>query len=135
MFKLLNPYLMLSPDNNMPVDRIELGRTPELSRFYWNTGDTQMWLNWRDFSRRTIIVSNTRTKKKETVPVGNYLFDVANWLKGELNTIKSPISLPWHPEDPARKWFLPYVKVSDMDELRAMLDEDIELIQKTLNQD
>jgi hypothetical protein len=135
MFKLLNPYQMLSQNSNMPIDNIELGRTPELSRFHWSTGDTQMWLNWRDFSRRIIIVSNARTNKKESISVGHYLFDVASWLKGELNMIKSSVSLPWHPEDPVRKWLLPYVKVSNMDELRAMLDEDIALMQNTLNQD
>ena len=134
MFCILNPYQLLS-QGNMPIDRIELGRTPERSRFHWKVDDKGEWLDWKYFSKRTLVVKKGNGNGEETITVAEYLLSVAEWLKGKLLSIKRSESMIWDPGDHERKWILPYLKVSDVEEIKKMLDDDIALLMNAVKQD
>ena len=135
MFKALNPYQLLA-QAKMPVDCIELGRTPELSRFHCQKGKAWEWLTWADFRRRRLEVKMPGASDRTSmISMGDFLLDFAVRVSEQISTFKPFPPVPWDPTDPVRRWLLPYLRVSNIDELKDLLDNDIASLRKAIEQD
>jgi hypothetical protein len=130
MFKALNPYQFLAVKGT-PADRIELGRTPELSRCRWLAGGQPEWLTWKAFCQQIIPVRSKpgQTNSNEEMPVGKFLLHHAERLRAELD---SSTTLAWDPADQLRAWLSPYLTVTTLDDVKALLDQDIALLRETI---
>jgi hypothetical protein len=130
MFKAFNPYQFLAVKGT-PADRIELGRTPELSRCRWRAGDQTEWLTWEAFCQRIIPVLSKpgQTNSNEEMSVGQFLLHHAERLRGDLD---SSTALAWDPADKLRAWLSPYLTATTLDDVKALLDQDIALLRETI---
>lgn len=135
MFTALNPYQLLA-EAKMPVDGIELGRTLELSRFHCQQGMEWEWLSWADFHRRRLPVEKPGSPAgTATISLGRFLLDFAVWVREQLNSFKTLPLVPWDPTHPVRAWLLPYLRVSNIDALKTLLDNDIAVLRQMAQED
>ncbi len=133
MFKAFNCYQFLAVPG-APADRIELGRTPDVSRVRWLKDDKAEWLLWRAFCQQILPTRRRqgRTDLADETPVGQYLLTHAEWLRGELNSLKT---FHWDPGDQLRAWLSPYLTATTIDDVKALLDQDIALLRETIQSD
>ena len=124
MFKALNPYQLLRVANGT-VKSIRLGRTPELTQFFCTEdGGASRWRSWDDFIR----VPGKRG------PMGKFLLECAEYVRDGVGRLKPAPSSPWDPTggEDELAWLLPYLTVTDLEELLKLLDTDIEMIRRAV---